>query len=247
MRNWIISSVLIIICLFPAFSQSRIVKITGNDLMTNYLKEGTNQYLVYTENDRGAILSMSIWERNISFSKKNTEDVIIVNQHWRNQDSTKSRRIYSINKKDDFYPVFHFSESGKGVKEAFNFTPDTIKGADSISFNSKKNFSLELKEPVFNWELDMELFQCLPYEPNTTFRINFYQAGSTMEPNFYDYKVIGEEMLDMGIGCKEDCWLLKIDYGGENFAIYWINKKTRELLKMEEKWEETKRYKIKFT
>lgn len=211
MKSWIISFLLIIPSLSPTFSQTRVVKITGNDLITNYLKEGTNKYLVYSENEKGSILGMSIWERTISFSKKNNEEVIIVNQHWRNQDSNQSRRINSINKRDNFYPIFHYSESGKGVKEAFNFTVNTIQGADSISLNSKKNFLLELKEPVFNWELDMELFQCLPYEPDTIFRINFYHPGSTMEPDFYDYKIIGEEILDMGMGCKVDCWLLKIE------------------------------------
>ena len=245
-------SILLMVNLFSARGQSttvtekNIVEISGDNLMMDYLKEGKNKYLVYVENANNAVINMSIWEREISFSEKNNEETIVIKQHWKNQDHTKTKKIYSINKRADFYPIFHLVEKGTGIKDAFDFKENLIKGTDSIDLNSKKDFSLKLEVPTFNFELDMETFQCLPYEKNTVFRINFYHPGGSKAPMFYDYEVIGEKVLDIVSAKKVDCWLLRVKYGEGNDTVFWISKKTREVLKVVEKWGPITAYKVKF-
>ncbi len=241
-----------VLCLFLmnaniSSGQNQIVIVTEDDLTTEFVKEGKNQFLVYREDANGKALDISIWERTVSFSKFKGKDVIVVKQNWKNQDSVKSRTIFSISNKDNFYPIYHYAMNGRGNEDAFDFTPNEIKGTDSVAQNSKKYFSLELNEPTYNWELDMETFQMLPFENSKIFRINFYHPGSRNKPAFYDYEVIGEEALDVGSTDKIDCWQLRIIYEGKNSAIFWVDKETQQVLKMVEEWDGIKRYKIKFS
>jgi hypothetical protein len=45
----------------------------------------------------------------------------------------------------------------------------------------------------------------------------------------------------------EDCWKLEINYDktGSNSATFYISKKTHDVLKMEERFGKSKRYKVK--
>lgn len=246
MKKVFIALALMVACQSIIFSQKNSIEITGNDLLIEYLTEGTNRYLVYIENEAGTVLDASIWERTTSFSKIGDEDVIVIEQNWRNQDTTKSRVLYSTNKKENFSPIYHYTQSGKGVKSAFGFTEEAIAGVDTVAQNSKKDFHMALTAPTLNWELDMEVFRCLPYKKNTTFQINFYHPGSPRGPAFYNYEVIGEEQLAGVAGHKIDCWLLKINYNEKNHATFWIDKKSQEVLKMVEQFNNIKRRKIKF-
>ncbi len=231
---------------YNAFCQNNPLKISGNDLEVGYLKEGQNNYLVYVEKGDGTILDIAIWERNISFSKYNGEDVIAVSQHWKNHDSVRSRVVQSIVKKENLNPIYHYSENGRGIKEAFDFTENTVKGTDTVVQNDKKDFYLELKEPTFNWELDLEMFQCLPYQKSKVFRIGFYHPGGRIAPAFYNYEVIGEESIIFDGSKKIECWLLQLKQKDGNKTTFWITKNTREVMKMEEQWKGIRRYKIKF-
>ncbi|WP_298753983.1 hypothetical protein [uncultured Psychroserpens sp.] len=226
-------------------SQNDIITINEKNLNTTYLTEGKKQYLVYRENKDGDVVDISIWERVIKFSKHNNKDAIIIEQHWKKPKVGKFRTVYSICKKENFYPIYHSAIVGITKKDAFNFTSNHIKGSDSIIQNSKRDFYLKLKEPTLNWELDLETFQCLPFKKNTVFRINFYHPGSTNGPTYYNYEVIGEDIITIGSTGKVNCWLLKIKYERENHAIFWIDKNNREVLKMVEVWDGVKRYKIK--
>jgi hypothetical protein len=222
-----------------------VIKIGANELQTKYLKEGKNQYLVYVEKPDKSILEISIWERTISFSKHKDEDVIIIEQHWKNQDALRQRYIYSINNYKNFQPIYHYSKNGRGTIEAFNFEQDKIIASDSIANNSKKDFHKLLIEPTLNWELDLETFQMLPFEKGTNFKINFYHPGGKSDPKFYDYNVIGEEDVKVFDGETIDCWLLKIVYSENSCATFWIGKKNREIIKMLEESNGMKVYKIK--
>ncbi|GFZ93769.1 hypothetical protein GCM10011531_27110 [Aquaticitalea lipolytica] len=222
-----------------------IIKIDETELQIKYLKEGKNQYLVYIEKPDKSIVDISIWERTIFFKKHNNEEVIIIEQHWKNQDTLRHRYIYSINKYKNFQPIYQYSKNGRDVVEAFNFEQDKIIAADSIANNAKKDFYKVLIEPTLNWELDLETFQLLPFEKGTNFKISFYHPGSKSEPKFYNYNVIGEENLNYFDDGIVECWLLKIVYSEGSNATYWIGKQDREVIKMLEESNGVKRYKIK--
>ncbi len=133
--------------------------------------------------------------------------------------------------------------------EAFDFYPDKIVGSDTVTNNTKKGFSLKLGKPTLNWELDIETFGLLPLANNKTFAINFYHPGSkSAEPAAYQYKVIGEETLKGIDGSTIPCWKIKIDYSRfapDSWAVFYIGKKSKEMVKMEEQFGAGVRYKVK--
>ena len=129
-----------LLAIFLLFAQVTVLaqdtlKIRENDLETKRIKEGTKQYLVYIEKPDKSILDLSIWERTISFSKFDDKEVIIIEQNWKNQDTTRQRYVLSINGREYFQPIYHYSKNGRGIIEAFNFYRDKIVGADTVMNN----------------------------------------------------------------------------------------------------------------
>ncbi len=243
-----ILTVLIIVLMsnIEGFSQIDTININTHDLQMKHLKEGKNKYLVYIERPDGVVMDMSIWEREIVFSKFKNEQSINIIQNWKNQDTAKTRYIYSINKRENFEPLYHYAKSGTGKIDAFNFASNKIVAADSVTNNSKADFKVDLQTATLNWELDLEVFQTLPFAEGKTFRINFYHPGSKSLPKYYEYKVEGQETLTTVNNKSIDCWLLKIEYAPKSSATFWINKTTRDVVKMTEVFNQIKRYKVKF-
>jgi hypothetical protein len=230
------------------FAQADTITIHTNNLKMEKIEPNKNTYLVYIEQPDGTVLDVSIWERNISFSTLKNEKVIVIDQRWKNQEKTKTRTIQSINKRTNFQPIYHYSKNGKGTIEAYTFLKDKIIGTDSIENNTKKGFQISNKSNTLNWELDLETYQLLPYKLNTAFKINFYHPGSkNMQPDFYTYSVIGEEKIKISDQNSIDCWVLKIQHASNSYATYWVDKKTRETIKMVEVFGAIKRYKIKIS
>jgi hypothetical protein len=230
------------------FAQVDTITINTRNLRLEKIKPKKNTYLVYIEKPSGAMLDIAIWERTISFSKLNNENVIVIDQQWKNQEKTKARTIKSIVNSSNFQPIYHYSKNGKGAIEAYSFLNDKIIGTDSIQNNAKKDFSINNTCKTLNWELDLETYQMLPYRLNTAFKINFYHPGSkNMKPNFYIYNVIGEERIKISNQNTIECWLLKIEHNAKSSATYWIDKKTGETIKMMEVFGAIKRYKIQIS
>ncbi|MCB0461141.1 MAG: hypothetical protein KDC81_00410 [Flavobacteriaceae bacterium] len=211
-------------------------------LQTAKLQNQTTKYLVYVVLPNGAMGDISIWERSVEL----TDEEIIIKQSWKNQDKSKTREIFSINDRKTFLPKYHKAVSGKGVIEAYDFYEDKIVGSDSIANNTKKDFNLVLdkKGIPLNWELDLELFQKLPYQINRTFSLYFYHPGGKTPPKDYDYRVIREEQLSTSYG-KIDSWVLQIIYDEEkgSKATFWIRKKDNMMVKMLEQYGPIKRIK----
>ena len=106
-----------------------------------------------------------------------------------------------------------------------------------------KSFRSSEGQYYLNWHLDLETFEMLPFKKDTTFLIPFYEFGYD-KPSNIAYSVIGEEFLETYDGTKVNCWLLKHEEK-DNLEKYWISKKTHEVLKMEQKFGNMYRYKIK--
>ena len=245
-NNYFPLLILVLLICNLGISQNDKINILENDLVMNQLKETQNKYLVYIEGPDGSIMDMAVWERNVSFGYFNNEEVINIEQKWKNQDKAKTRSIFSISKRKNFQPLYHYAASGKGAVEAYDFKETKIIGSDSIATNTKKDFILDLTEPTLNWELDMEIFQTLPFALHKAFDINFYHPGSKTPPSIYTYTVVDEKETTLANGMTTDCWLLKIDYDEKNNAVFWIDKNTKEVIKMKEVFGQITRYKVKF-
>jgi hypothetical protein len=229
---------------FTAAQVDTIYSISSKSIAES-LRETTDQYLVFIQfNNKPKQTMTSLWSRSIHFKKHNNQDVIEVEQKWYASDSSSYRYVYSLVDKRTFSPIYHKVWSQRGT-EAFDFYPDKIVGSDTVANNSKKGFMISIKKPTLNWELDLETFGLLPLASNRSFMINFYHPGGKTAPAFYKYTVIGDDILTLGKDTKVPCWKLKIDYSEKSWAIFYINKKTKEIIKMEESFGMGVRYKVK--
>jgi hypothetical protein len=216
-------------------------------LIKKHLKPSSNQYLVFIQRKGDPRQTYTyIWSRDVKFANKNGKELIEIDQKWYASDTARARYVYSVMNANDFSPVYHYTKMGKSI-EAYDFYPDKINGSDSVENNAKKDFELALKKPMLNWELDLETFPLLDLKPGRRFAINFYHPGGKTEPKLYEYKVIGEESLTVIDGGTVACWKLRIDYDAKSFAIFYISKKGREVLRMDEDFGGGVRYKVKLS
>lgn len=96
-----------------------------------------------------------------------------------------------------------------------------------------------------NWHLDVEVFSTLPYKTGITFLIPFYDPGTGTDLETVAYSVTGTAQLAGYENQKIDCWLLEHNSEG-NKEVFWISKKTKEVLKLAQEINGTwYRYKIK--
>ena len=211
-----------------------------------YLKPSSNQYLVFIQSKSNPQKTTTwIWSRQIKFTKKNNLDLIEIEQKWYASDTTRNRYLYSQVRANDFTPVYHYTKMTKGT-DAFDFYSDKIIGSDSIANNSKKDFNLKLTQPLLNWELDMETFPLLSLKNGKRFLISFYHPSGP-GPKLYEYKVIGEEIVKTIDGGAVPCWKLYHQFNEKSWSIFYISKKGREMLKMEEDFGTGTRYKVKLS
>lgn len=234
---------------FSGLAQVDSIRMISEKSIRENLKEGTNQYLVFSQNKKKSKQThVGLWSRTVKFKTFSGKEVIEITQRWFDSDTSFYRSIYSLMDRKTFLPIHHRTWMQRTGVEAFDFYPNKIMGSDSVVNNSRKGFSVSLSQPMLNWELDMETFGLLPLAANKTFAINFYHPGSKSAPATYEYKVIGDAVLTSMDGSSVPCWKLKIDYskfGPDSWAIFYISKKGKEMLKMEEQFGQGIRYKVK--
>jgi len=211
------------------------------------IETGTRQYLVYfKEKDTGVTKMISVWNRTTSIIKRGGEQLIETKQTWASDDARFIRELYSLNRLDTFAPVAHRTKHGPDkITKAYLFSSDQVTADSSIEANSLQDFSMAANANMLNWELDMETFALLPLGPGKSFALNFYHPGSKTPPKDYIYKVVGSETLMDFEGNRFDCWLLKIDYNDKDHGIFWLSKKSGQMLKMEESWGNLLKYKVR--
>ncbi len=208
---------------------------------------GERQYLVYFK-DKGSDAAkwLSLWTRSTAIVERAGEKLVEIRQIWRSDDPRFQRELYSLNRIEDFAPVLHITKRGEeGVIEAYQFSDSEITGAPGVEGNTKTDFSVAKAPNTLNWELDMETFALLPLKKDAVFNLNFYHPGSKTAPQAYEYKIIGEDVLTDYAGRKVKTWMLKIEYGETDNAIFWLDQKTGEMLKMEEVFGDMRRYKVR--
>jgi hypothetical protein len=204
------------------------------------LKERTSQYLVFFQiKDKPKQAGVFIWSRQL----RTKGTTIEIEQKWYSSDSASYRYLLSTVDKKSFLPLYHKTISPRSGTEAYNFTKTKIVGADSVKNNTKTTFELDSKQPL-NWELDLETISLLDLKAGKRFAIYFYHPGGRSAPAFYEYKVTGSEVLTSFEGVKIDCWKLRIDFSPKYYAIFFISKKGREVIKMEEDFGQGVRYKV---
>lgn len=245
--------VLFFVVLNSSFAQKNdTIIITPKNIKVSNLKEGKSSYLVYFKKGLDAPISdIQIWnietKRDSYFDKR----VYTIEQKWYFKD-TIFHTAKSVSSTDDFKPLYHESWWNKRGRQVFDINKNKLWIDDieitSTQTNDKKKATydsfMSIENNFFvNWHLDLEVFSMLPYKRNTTFLIPFYEFGYGTPKNIV-YKVAGEDEL-LYDGNKIKCWLLKLEEEG-NIETYWISKKTKEVLKLEQVVQgKMYRYKIK--
>jgi hypothetical protein len=229
------------------------ILIDATNVNTKVLKEGVHRYLVYFKMGKDTNRSNTqFWTRMIERSPYNSKDAIVVTQIWEDKD-TVVHKVKSICDARSFQPLYHESwwkQRGSGTYDFLSksavFNNQSLSDADTAK--TRKNAWTAFKDSwdqyVLNWHLDLEVFPILPYKKGVTFLVPFYDPGFSAPKNVA-YTVIGSDMLQGYDDQKIDCWLLRHEEKG-NIEVFWISKKTREVLKLEQEVNgKFYRYKIK--
>lgn len=226
--------------------------IKPEHINTKVLITGTHRWLVYFKMgaDSPRVL-FNIWSRTIDKIKHNGKEALQVTQVWEDKDSI-FHTTQSVSDAKDFRPLFHQSWWKQRGSTKFDFqtgeawvNEKKVKAGDTASRTKRirQAFDTALTQFTLNWHLDLEVFPLLPYRNNITFMINYYDPGS-IQPKWVPYTVKGSGKLSGFDGQEVDCWLLE-HQEPNNKEVFWISKKTKEVLKLEQQFGNRYRFKIK--
>lgn len=238
-----------------SFSQTNdTIRVDASKVNTSVLIPGTHRYLVYFKMSKNATRIMTqFWTRTIGKTEENGKQVIVIQQEWEDKD-TIVHTTTSVCDALTMQPLRHKSWwKGRGAAEV-NFTTNEFiyNGQSVTAADTAKNlkslytaFQSAQDRYSLNWHLDLEVFPILPYRKGVTFLIPFYDPGISTPLKEVAYTVTGSAVLTGYDQRKVDCWLLTHETKG-NKEVFWISKKTKEVLKLEQEFgKESARYKIK--
>lgn len=229
--------------------------IRPTDVRPSVLNPGIHRWLVYFRMGKDSSRSrFSTWTRQIDLISYQGKEAISVTQEWEASD-TVVHKVYSVCDRKTFAPLLHEVWNKGNTSSRWDFLKQTalIDGKTVNSRNTDSNqvkrytaFEQSFGQYVLNWHLDLETFPILPYRPNTTFAINFYDPGFSA-PKIVYYTVTGSAMLTGFDGQQIDCWTLEHEDNDrvKNREVFYISKKTKEVLKLEQQFGTRYRYKIK--
>jgi len=231
------------------------IDITPQNINVKNLMMGKHQYLVYyQDNIDGNKTGFEFWTRNVAIKDDGKRKVIEIAQYWENNDSIFHEAI-SRNDIATFKPIYQRSwwkKKNVVFTNEFDFEKQLALvrgkplGQDTASVSKATLHAFKEANEVYclNWHLDLEVFSILPLKDNTAYRINFYDPGFRNPPQKVVYTIEGSAKLKAYDNYEVDCWLLK--YIGERHQeVFWISKKTHEVVKLEQQFDGKFRYKIK--
>lgn len=254
MKKTILAMFLVLASGVLAFGQDTLY-ISAKDINTSYLKEGTHRYLVYAKMSKTASRTFTqFWTRTIERTFLNGRRVIVVKQEWEDKD-TIMHTTKSVCDETSFRPITHdFWWKQRGAvnvdMEQKTVSMNGVAIPETDTSKSKKAILSALHSCddkfVLNWHLDLEVFPTLPFKKGLVISVPFYEPGFSTPLTNSVFTVTGNAILEGYNQQKIDCWLLTLEEKG-NKEVFWISKKTREVLKLEQEINgKVYRYKIKF-
>lgn len=203
------------------------------------LKPATHIYLRYKIVD-GRRETIDMWRRQVSFDERDGQRRLHIFWRW---DSVGERKF---NRTEDFWfetgtfrPLTverRLDKDGKITVRGYRYLPDRIEGLTELPNNDQKDFVQMAKVPAYNWETDMEFLHALPLSAGYEVRIPFYEAGPGQDaPQYYDYKVIGEDEITSADGHAIGCWVVGTDSTDPNWGPtrFWFAKDTQVMIREE--------------
>ena len=97
-----------------------------------------------------------------------------------------------------------------------------------------------MDERFINWHCDLHFFGILPFKEGAVFKLNLYDPGFGV-PKYETYAVKASEKIE-----GYDCWVLEYTLPkGMGYQRFWISKADRVVIKEEDSFRGTYRYKLK--
>lgn len=223
-----------------AWSVETPVKVGEPLARFSLLTPGTHRYVRYIVHGDARTL-VDIWVRRISFETKDGRRLMHIWQRW---DEAKVQPGGASALEQDswfepetFRPLTHVRRVVRDDKVSvggYRFLPEKVVGMAELPDNQRKDFSLALAEPAYNFEYDMEFLQALPLADGYAGNIVFYDAGIDPKADHYVFKVAGSDRIEGWDGKPVDCWVVTADYNtGEVKSRFWFDKKTQLLVREE--------------
>ncbi|MBH2003608.1 MAG: hypothetical protein I8H66_02875 [Sphingobacteriia bacterium] len=241
------------------------IRISAKDINTGFLREGTHRYIVYFKMKKDSIRTLTqFWTRTIRRTEYNKTPAIQITQEWEDKDSIV-HIVKSYSDAKTMQPLYHNTwwkipvSRNSPTKTTTSTIVDVLNktvqyngvflGEADTTRRTKKiwdSYKTSIDKYFLNWHLDLETFPLLPYRNGVTFIIPFYDPGTASDFQTVAYTVKGEAELEGYDQQKIKCWILVHESTG-NKETFWISKKTREVLKLEQELgPDRRRYKIKF-
>jgi len=245
---------LIIFCfiIFTATAQRDTVYLSADNIQTNVLKPSINQYLVYFKNGKDSSRTgYQFWTRIMDTINYNGKKAISIKQVWENND-TIFHTTFSVCDAKTFLPLYQdawWKSFGNlkfdFIKREAEVLNHPLTENDTAAYRKRmwSAFEKATTREEYNWHLDLEIFSTLPFRDGNTYGINFYDPGQS-EPQIQYYTISGSGLLKEFNDRQTECWLLTHGKEG-NRETFWISKKTKEILKLEQEANGKFRYKIK--
>lgn len=261
MKNTKIIAIITFVLVFAvsAFAQdkSEIINIQSKDLELKNVKLGNHSYLVYTKKTKeSGAENLSLVNIKVEAKPYNGKSALAITQSWENAD-TPFHKAYTVLNAINGSTLYHetfWKQTGINLKFDFETKKVNMEGEPTEALKPRFEQFKTMTETGFqksfdsynlNWHSDLIVFQMFPYKANRTFRVNFYDPGSA-EPQLANYVVTGSEIIKDSGGEKIDCWTM--EFRSEKFKSvqkFWVSKKTREVIKEEDSFNNMYRFKIK--
>ena len=225
--------------------------IQAKDLELKNLKTGNSTYIVYNKKTKESPAEKIVLVKiKVESKTQNDKPVFAVTQQW-DSDGAIVHQAYTVFDAKDFSTLFHDTYWKRlGYRTKFDFESRKVSFDGNVSDGDKQKSEQDFSESFgkynLNWHSDLIIFTLLPYKENRNFKINFYDPGFGKAQEVL-YSVTGSDSLINSAGEKIECWTLetKFTQNGGGYQKFWVSKKKREVLKEEDSFNNTFRYKLK--
>ncbi len=227
--------------LFPTRAQSlaeiHVLNVGDRLERFSWLRPGVRTYLRSVQRDEQHI-AVDIWRREIRIEVIDGVERLRILQRWdgADQPSVLAERD-SVFEMQTFRPITHrrvTTRDGVVRVEAFRFGDRGIVGMEDVADNERDGFSQLSNEPMFNFEVDIEMLQTLPLSLGFAVSIPFCHPGGGA-PTRYIWRVTSDQRLRGPDNAEIDCWVVETDYNvpQNSPARFWMAKSTQQVIKLE--------------
>lgn len=246
MKKVLITAIMYLALHASAIAQIDTINSKNNKLQLQNLKEGAVNYLVYMSDTSLTKRQIGdLWVRETSFGKVAGREVVTFNWTWLHADTVLAK-IKNICDRKTLAPIHHYADyKGRGIF-AHDFVDGWMLPTDSVKNNlATKRGKVELAIPIISWEQDLETYATLPIKKiGQQFDISFFDPNEKA-PTYHRYEVVGKEDLQLNNDLKAKCWVLKINYTADSWAMFWLTEKSKEVIKMKEYFKGKYRFKVR--